>query len=283
MDPYVIGIDLGTGSAKALAVNQSGVVIDTTQVAYPTLCPQPGYQEQVPELIWQAFIKCISAITRTRQQPPAAVCLSSAMHSLIPLGNDGTPLMNMIIWADNRSAAIATGIHQSSAAEMLYEQTGTPIHAMTPLCKIKWLRENEADLFGKTAKFISIKEYVWLKLFGEYEVDYSIASATGLLDIENLAWNANALDIASINAQQLSVPVNADHTRTCRDASLCELLGVLPQTPFMIGASDGCLANIGSFATAPGVMALTIGTSGAVRVMSPAPMQNFGDMTFNYR
>jgi gluconokinase len=283
MDPYVIGIDLGTGSAKALAVNESGLVIDTVQENYPTLSPQPDYQEQDPEVIWKAFIKCLSGVTGNLKQPPAAVCLSSAMHSVIPVGNDGRPLMDMIIWADNRSAAVATRVHQSSAAEMLYEQTGTPIHAMTPLCKIKWLGENEPGLCRKTAKFISMKEYVWHKLFGVYEVDYSIASATGLLDIETLVWNANALDTAGIRQDQLSTPVNANHIRKCADAILCKEMGVDPRTPFMIGASDGCLANIGSFATAPGVMALTIGTSGAVRVMSRTPMQNFQNMTFNYR
>jgi gluconokinase len=283
MDPYVIGIDLGTGSAKALAVNRSGLVIDTLQATYPTLCPQPDYQEQDPEVIWKAFIKCLSGVTGNLKQLPAAVCLSSAMHSVIPVGKDGMPLMNMIIWADNRSAAVARRVHQSSAAEMLYEQTGTPIHAMTPLCKIKWLGENEPALFEKTAKLISMKEYVWHKLFGIYEVDYSIASATGLLDIEALVWNANALDIAGIRPDQLSTPVNANHIRTCADTILCKELGVHSDTPFMIGASDGCLANIGSFATAPGVMALTIGTSGAVRVMSRTPTQNFQDMTFNYR
>lgn len=283
MDPYVIGIDLGTGSAKALAVNQSGDLIDRAQVAYPTVCPEPGYQEQVPELVWQAFIKCISRITANLRFPPVGISLSSAMHSIIPMDRDGNPLMNAIIWADNRSASVAKKIHQSAAAEMLYEQTGTPIHAMTPLCKIVWLKENQPALFQKAATFISIKEYVWLKLFGEYEVDYSIASASGLMDIEKLTWNANALDICSLQPGQLSSLVNASHSRTCAGDALRMLPGVSAETRFFAGASDGCLANIGSFATEEGMMALTIGSSGAVRILSKSPLQNFKDMTFNYR
>ncbi len=282
MDPYVIGIDLGTGSAKAVAVNQTGDVIDSARVAYPIVCPKQGYQEQAPELIWQAFIKSISRITANLHGSPVAISLSSAMHSVIPVDKNGNPLMNMIIWADNRSAAIAKRIRQSSAAEMLYEQTGTPIHPMSPLCKIVWLKENDAELFQKTSKFISIKEYIWLKLFGEYEVDYSIASATGLMDIEKLTWSANSLDVASLRSDHLSTLVNANHFRTC-PGGLCAQLGVSKDTRFFIGASDGCLANIGSFATQEGLMALTIGTSGAVRILSKAPMQNFKDMSFNYR
>lgn len=283
MDPYVIGIDLGTGSAKALAVTQTGAVVDNASVAYPTICPRPGFQEQNPELIWQAFVKCVSAITGNMKQPPAGLCLGSAMHSVIPLDTAGKPLMNMMIWADNRSAAVATRIHRSATAEMLYEQTGTPIHAMAPLSKIKWLQENQPALFQQTAKFVSIKEYIWLKLFGAYEVDYSIASATGLFDIEELTWNVNALDTAGITADQLSLPVNADHSRTCDDPSRCAELGLDKSTPVFIGASDGCLANIGSFATAEGVMALTIGSSGAVRVARKTPIHNFKNMIFNYR
>lgn len=283
MESYVIGIDLGTGSTKAIAMNRAGEVIDTAQASYPTLQPEPGYQEQSPELIWQAFVKCLSRITASQKKSPAAVSLSSAMHSVIPVDNSHQPLMNMIIWADNRSASIATRIHQSAAGQIIYEQTGTPIHAMTPLCKIQWLKENRMDVFEKTAKFVSIKEYIWYKLFQEYEVDYAIASATGLFNIEFLAWNDLSLDTTSLHHHQLSSVVNANHKRTCADPLLCREMGVTNGTPFYIGASDGCLANVGSFATEEGYMALTIGTSGAVRVTKRKPMLNFKAMTFNYR
>ena len=283
MEPYVIGIDLGTGSAKAIAMNHAGNVIDTAQVAYPTLKPKPNYQEQAPELIWQAFIKCIARITSNREKSPDAIALSSAMHSVIPVDEKGNPLMNMIIWADNRSANNATRIHQSPSGKTIYEQTGTPIHAMTPLCKIQWLQENEPALFAKTSRFISIKEFIWHKLFVTYEVDYSIASATGLMDIESLSWSEEAMRTCGIREHQLSTLVNSNYSRGCIDAEHCRELGISSGTQFFIGASDGCLANVGSFATEEGYMALTIGTSGAVRVARKQPMRNFKAMTFNYR
>lgn len=283
MDPYLIGIDIGTGSAKAIAMNYVGDVIHTAQVSYPTLHPKQGYHEQVPEIIWQAFLKCIFLITQHQEKSPVAVSLSSAMHSIIPVDKNGHALMQMIIWADNRSASIATKIHQSSAAEMIYEQTGTPIHAMSPLCKLQWLKTHEPDLFNNTFKFISIKEFIWYKLFKRFEVDYSIASATGLLDIEKLTWNENALDVAMIKTEQLSTLVNPTHHLSSMDDNLCKQMGVSEGTPFFIGASDGCLANVGSFATDEGVMALTIGTSGAVRITRKSPILNFEAMTFNYR
>lgn len=283
MESYIIGIDLGTGSAKAIAMSHAGEVIDTVQVSYPTLQPDHGYQEQAPELIWQAFVKCISRLTASRKKNPDAIALSSAMHSVIPVAENGSPLMNMIIWADNRSASVATRIHQSAAGQLLYEQTGTPIHAMSPLCKIQWLKENSPGIFSKTARFISLKEYIWFKLFHYYEVDYSIASASGLMNIEGLVWNDLSLDATGIHSGQLSNLVNSDHKRTCKDPALCQQLGIVEGTPFFIGASDGCLANVGSFATEEGCLALTIGTSGAVRVTRKKTMLNFKAMTFNYR
>ena len=283
MESYIIGIDIGTGSTKALAMNHAGEVIDSAQISYPTLQPEQGYHEQAPELIWQAFARCIFSITANRKKNPDVIAFSSVMHSVIPVGNNNQPLMNMMIWADNRSASIAARIHQSAAGQLLYEETGTPIHAMSPLCKIVWLKENRKELFARTEKFISIKEYIWYKLFREYEVDYSIASATGLFNITDLIWNDLSLDVASIDTQKLSRPVNANHKRICTDPAICRLIGVSTGTLFIIGASDGCLANVGSFATEEGSMALTIGTSGAVRVTKKHPMLNFKAMTFNYR
>src|SRR5665647_3682236 len=93
-----------------------------------------------------------------------------------------TPL---ITWADTRSEKIAEGIRKSEEAENIYKETGTPIHSMSPLCKISWLKENEKEIFKSAFKFISIKEFIWYRLFSAYQIDTSIASATGLFNIEN--------------------------------------------------------------------------------------------------
>ncbi|MDH4296774.1 MAG: gluconokinase [Cyclobacteriaceae bacterium] len=279
---YIIGIDIGTGSTKAVALNSGGDVLHSTQVSYPTLNPEPDYSEQAPEIIWQAFVKCISRMVDFLNDKPAGIVLSTAMHSVIPVDAKGNPLMNMIIWADNRSASIAKRIKESSSGEMIYTQTGMPIHAMTPLCKILWIKENMPDLFIQVHKYISIKEYIWYKLFHVYEVDYSIASATGLFELEKLRWNANSLDLCGIQLQQLSQPVPVDHVRKKIDPTLADSLKLTVQTPIFIGSSDGCMANIGSFAIDNGIAALTIGTSGAIRIGSKKPTFNFKAMTFTY-
>jgi gluconokinase len=279
---YFIGIDIGTGSTKAVAVNTSGEPLHVTQASYPTYSPEPTYSEQSPELIWQALVKCLLSMISHFSEKPRGIVLSSAMHSVIPVDESGMPLMNMIIWADNRSASIAKALHASALGEKIYSETGTPVHAMAPVCKIRWLLEHKPELFKKTYKFISIKEFVWHKLFGKFEVDYSIASATGLFDIKRLRWHDEALIYCGLSVGRLSTPVEASHSRSILKDHASPELAALNDIPFFIGGSDGCMANLGSFAVTPGIAALTIGTSGAIRIASNSPTVNFPAMTFNY-
>ncbi|MDB5224015.1 MAG: gluconokinase [Chitinophagaceae bacterium] len=205
------------------------------------------------------------------------------MHSLIPVDKNGVPLANMITWADLRSADIAERIRASGNGEDIYRKTGTPIHPMSPLCKIIWLRENDKDLFSSTHKFISIKELIWFRLFNEFKIDISIASATGLFDIETNLWYTKSLELAGIYSENLSTPVSTGYSRNDCNASLLSLLNITADVSFIIGASDGCLANVGSFAVNKDEAAVTIGTSAAVRLMSKTPIYNYDAMTFNYK
>ncbi|TWR31729.1 gluconokinase [Mucilaginibacter pallidiroseus] len=281
MQKYFIGIDLGTGSTKAVAVDATGETIFTAQSHYPTINTKPEYSEQNADLIWDAFVACINQAITELHAAPAAISFSSAMHSIMPVDEHGTPLANAILWADARSANIAEELRKSDAGEDIYRKTGTAIYAMSPLCKLMWLRQNEQELFNKAHKFISLKEYVWFKLFGVYEVDYSIASTTGMFDILELKWYHKSLELAGLDANKLSAPVNTTYTRYL-DKTLDTIPGISNQTAFVAGASDGCCANLGGGAVTNGVAALTIGTSGAVRVASPQPVYNYQAMTFNY-
>lgn len=268
---YILGIDIGTGSTKGVALDLSYEPIDSVQQYYVSDSPMAGYSEQEPEVIWNAFKKCIAEITDRMGSSPVAIGLSSAMHSLISVDEDCIPLAPMMTWADSRSSYIARRIRASEEGLNIYKRTGTPIHAMSPLCKIVWLHEHQPELFGATYKFISIKEYIWYQLFKEFKIDHSIASCTGLFDVEGLNWSEDALQVAGITKDRLSVPVGTSYSR--QDTS-----GII----FVIGSSDGCLANLGSDAIAAGVAALTIGTSGAIRISSRKPIFNGQAMIFSY-
>jgi gluconokinase len=281
-EKYIIGIDIGTGSTKAVAMDSKGTIIANSQMYYSTNEPHAGYSEQDPETIWKAFKDCIKKIIIEVKYSPVSVSLSSAMHSLVVMDKNNKNLTPLITWADTRSGDIAQRLRKLPKAEMLYKTTGTPIHSMTPLCKIIWLKENQPGIFGEAFKFISIKEFIWYKLFNVYEIDYSIASATGLFDIQKLKWNQFSLDLCGINPSQLSEIVATDFIRKDVDSSVLTSLNISSDTFFCIGASDGCTANVGSYATGKGTAALTIGTSGAVRIASATPIFDFASMSFNY-
>jgi gluconokinase len=280
---YVLGIDIGTGSAKAVGVDLQGNAVEVAQQYYSFKSPKPGYHEQDPEQIWSAFLSCVEEVISKTGIQPTAISLSSAMHSLIPVDEIGRPLAPMITWADNRSTEIAKRLQTSTLGSSIYKTTGTPLHAMSPLCKLIWIKENDPQLFAKTFKFISIKEYIWYKLFQEFKIDYSIASCTGLFDIYELKWHPDSLNLAGITELKLSDPVVTNYSKIFKANLEDKELGFLvSDVAFVIGASDGCLSNLGSMANEAGVAVLTIGTSGAIRISSNRPLPNLKAMTFSY-
>ena len=284
---YVIGLDIGTTSTKAIAFDVKGKIIAENQIGYPILNPEPFHFEQDCGVILQAVIDAIAYITNTiaankPQFKLSGVSFSSAMHSLIAVDKKGVPLTNCIIWADTRSRDYADQIKNSAEGHDIYMQTGTPIHPMSPLCKLVWMKNHLQEVFFKAHKFISIKEYVFYRFFKKYVVDFSIASATGLFNIHTLKWHTPALELAGISREKLSIPVHATYLMIGVQQRFADLMGIEITTPFIVGASDGCLANLGSSAIKPGDAAVTIGTSGAIRVIADQPKSDPKERIFSY-
>lgn len=277
---YILGIDIGTGSTKAVALGADFKPLVSAQFHYPTQQRQAGYSEQDPRLIWEAFLACLDEVISKMGTAPDLVGLSAAMHSLIAVDAACRPLGDMMTWADSRSAAIAGRLKETAEGIAIYLATGTPLHAMSPLCKLIWMRENQAEVFAAAHKFISIKEYIWYQLFQEFKIEHSMASCTGLFDIHSAEWHLPALAMAGISSEKLSGPVSTSYRR--KGAAAAHLSASLAATSFVIGATDGCLANVGSEALQPGVAALTIGTSAAVRIASRSPLLNRARMPFSY-
>lgn len=282
---FIIGVDIGTSGTKAIAFTSEGQVIGNAYASYSPLVTPTGYHELDPEILFNAVIHCIQQVV---QQTTAVmgslkgISFSAAMHSLIAVNDAGKPLTNVITWADARSAAYAHALQQTPVGNGIYKHTGTPVHPMSPLCKIIWLREQQPTVFAAAAKFISIKEFIFHRLFGQYLIDHSIASCTGLFDVYTKTWYAPALQAAGITPAHLSQLVSTTHIVTGLPTEWAAQLGIPAETPFIIGASDGCLANVGSNATHPADMAITIGTSGAVRMITSQPAYDEKERIFNY-
>ena len=265
----IIAIDLGTTHCKAVILNSHGKVVKTFQLATKPLQPKPGWNEQNADEIFNAVLKLLQqSFSFCKEKNIACISFSSAMHSLLTVDKNGKPLMNMLTWADLRSAKYAHELELKPIAKKIYETTGVPIHAMSPLCKLIWLKHESKNIFNKAHKFISIKEYVFFKLFGKYIIDHSIAAATGLLDEKNICWYDEALNVAGISAEKLSTLVGISHYETELLPEIKNELKIKSAIPFVLGASDGALANIGCGLFDAKNMAVTIGTSGAARITS---------------
>jgi gluconokinase len=279
---YYLGIDIGTTSVKAIAFSLSGDVVAKHSISYSIHHPGPNQSEQEPDEIFKATIECISIVVEEMKNiQPVFLSFSAAMHSLIAMGKHGELLTKSIIWADNRAAGVAEKLKTSIEGRSFYQATGVPLHAMSPLCKLIWLKENEPQIFNQTNKFIGIKEYVFLKIFGEYVVDAGIASTTGLLNINTLDWNENILKFVGITEERLSKIVSVKQTFYLNSSNKSNL-NISSQTPFIIGGSDGAMANIGKASSAPNVMVITVGTSVAARVISKKIILDESMRTFCY-
>ncbi|MCB2296562.1 gluconokinase [Clostridium tagluense] len=282
---YLIGLDIGTSSTKAIAFDLLGNVISKCNIGYPILNPKSSWSEQDPGEMFEAVtnsIKSVASENTKKGNKLLGVSFSSAMHGIMAVNENGDKLTDCIIWADTRSVEYSERIKNSKIGHEIYMRTGTPIHPMSPLCKLAWMKDNMELIFKKTYKFISIKEYVFFKLFGKYVVDYSIASATGLFDIYDFQWNKNSLQVAGISEDKLSTPVSPTQVFKGLDKKYADLMGIDLETPFIIGGSDGCLANLGANAIKPGDAAVTIGTSGAIRIIADKPKNDESERIFSY-
>jgi gluconokinase len=280
-----IGIDIGTSSVKAITFDPHMREIAHAAEEVKSHHDDAGAAEQDPKAVYQSVMNVLSSAAQDAQRQGYTVervGLSAAMHSLIPVDDNGTPLGPSMTWMDLRAREEAGKLWQSKEGKAVYERTGTPVHPMTPLLKLMWMHKHQADVFQKAAKFVSQKEWIWYQWFGEWRVDASIASATGLYNLREANWDSGALELAGIDAGKLSDIVPTTYVKHgIRERQLL-LAGIQPETVFNIGASDGVLANLGVGAISNDVMAMTIGTSCAIRAASDKPITDDATRSFCY-
>lgn len=279
----MLGVDIGTTSTKAVLFTKKGDVIEQENIGYPLYTPDMTTAEQDPEEIFQAVLKAFTNITKQHPDKQISfISFSSAMHSVIAMDENDQPLTRCITWADNRSEAWAHKIKDELDGHEVYKRTGTPIHPMSPLSKIAWIVNDRPEIASHVKKYIGIKEYIFKKFFDQYVVDYSLASSMGMMNLKNLDWDEEALRIAGITRGQLSELVPTTKVFNNCDPDLAKQIGIDPQTPFVIGASDGVLSNLGVNAIRKGEIAVTIGTSGAIRTIIDEPKTDEKGRIFCY-
>ena len=272
---YVIGVDIGTSSTKAVLFDTNGQQLGRSGEGYVLRSPQPGAAEQDPNDILQATLQTVKTVVKDNGIDPRnliGISFSAAMHTLLLLGEADQPLTPMYTWADNRSSSLIETVtaQAEQTRPTLYQRTSLPVHPMSPVVKLAWLKQPQPAMFARAARVVSIKEYVLHQWCGEWVIDASIASTTGLFNLSSGDWDTGALEIADIQPHQLSKIVPTTHQLQLKE-SIAEIMGLAVSTPVIEGASDGVRSNIGVGASTPGQAAITLGTSGAIRQVVDRP------------
>lgn len=274
---YVVGLDVGTSGARAVLYDQAGAEVANSVYDYALETPHPGWAEQDPETVWQAALSALRDVARTSSgRPIAAIGLSTIFHTLVATDATGQPLTRSIIWADTRAQPQTDQLRERLDPAAIYQRTGCPLHPMYLPAKILWLKQERPEVFRRVASFGSIKDYFIRRLTGEAVVDRSVATASGLYDLRQDAWDSTLLDALGVRRDQVP-PVVEPTTivRTIR-TEVAANVGLSPQTAIVAGAGDGVLSSLGSGAVAPGQMTAMIGTSGAARLVADHPVLDPG-------
>ncbi|MEK3888699.1 gluconokinase [Bacillus sp. FSL K6-3431] len=281
---FVVGLDIGTTSAKAVVFDMDGKVRAEAEQLIKTYHPQQGWAEQDPDELERAAVHAIRMVMDKANVPKEEIVgmgFSCAMHSLICVAGKGEVLSRALIWSDGRSSGQAEKLLEAEGEE-LFQRTGVPIHPMSPLVKLLWMKETNYEPYRNAQYFMSVKEYILMKWFGKKVADYSIAAASGLMNAETLQWDEKALALVNVKKKQLSDIVPPTEILSGLNNDLAEEMGILPETPVAIGSADGQLANLGIGAISPGEVAITVGTSGAVRQFANGFRINDKRETFCY-
>ncbi|BFU44142.1 gluconokinase [Krasilnikovia sp. MM14-A1004] len=281
----IVGIDTGTTATKAVAVGAAGEPRGLASVTYPLSVPAAGRAELDPGLLRDAAVHTLVEVARQareRGDRVVAVSLSAFLHGLVPLDPGGRPLGPLITWADGRAGAQSAALVAAGRAPALHARTGTPVHPMSPLAKLAWWHDTHPGTLRDTPRWGGVKELVLAALAdAPFVVDLSAASGTGLYDIHQRRWDPEALEITGVRTAQLGEVVPTTEQFPLR-RDVAAAAGLPDTIPVIVGATDGPLATLGVGATAPGVAAVSLGTSGALRTVVHAPTVDRAGRLFCY-
>ncbi len=281
----LVGLDAGTTATKAVSAGLDGRLRDTVSVSYALLVSRPGWAELDAAGLQAAAIEALRAVVgrvRERGDTVVGLSLSTAMHGLVPMARDGVPLGPLVTWADGRAAAQAAALVADGRAPGIHRDTGTPVHPMSPLVKLAWWAQHDPDLLAATPRWGGVKELLLSLLCGRPDVvDLSSASASGMYDLVGRHWHVEAMEIAGVREGALPEVVPTTHLLPLLP-DVAVAVGLPVGLPVVVGAADGALANLGVGAVSGDVAAVSLGTSGALRVVVPRPTVDPAGRLFCY-
>ena len=278
----MISVDLGTSSVRACLVIPSLDVIFQAQVLLELVTDFDGKAEQSPDQVIASaltVIKQASAYASDHQLSIQAISFSNTVSSLVQLDSDFNPIGNFLTYADIRSFQEVNYLREHYQPAF-FRATAVPLHASYWLPKILWLRKNDL-VFPSTKYFCTIKDVLIHQLTGHFFTDYSNAVATGISDVLISNWDSKLLDLAGLDKSNLP-EIHPTTGQLNIKNEIAVDLGLPHHTVVVLGATDGVLSSLGVGAVSPGQVTTMIGSSGACRVASDAPLINEENRTWSY-
>ena len=287
----ILALDIGTSSTRSAIYGATGqrVMVTTAQFDYPLVAGQDGRAELRPadldRAVANAFTKTLEAWRKSKSASRiAGIGVSCFWHSLLGLDTAGRAITPVYTWADSRCRAEARLLRNNSGEQILHSRTGCMARTSFWPAKLLWLRKTEPGLFRRVARWVSPAEWIQERWCDRATVSLSMASGTGLLDGRALAWHRPLLRRCGLDETQLN-PISDAPAQISNAAG--RRFPELARVPWHPAIGDGVASNLGSGATRPGVAAINVGTSAALRVVvateptAKEPLAPFG--LFCYR
>ncbi|HEX6348046.1 MAG TPA: gluconokinase [Candidatus Dormibacteraeota bacterium] len=262
--PVVVALDVGTSSVRALLYDRRGRSLPGAEVHLPYRphLAADGTAEVDAERLLALVETALDRVLRGGRHEVLGVGISTFWHGLLGIDARGRPATPLWLWSDSRSWRQAESLKRRLDAPAIHRRTGCPLHPSYWPAKLAWAGPRAA------ARWTSFADFLCLRLFGEWGTSLSMASGTGLCSLRGRAWDGPLYEALSVKGSQLPPLVSAPYQGL--RPSYARRWPALARVPWAPAAGDGALANLGSGCTTPKLRALTIGTSGALRVITEA-------------
>ncbi len=272
--PYFIGLDSSTTATKTILIDASGAVINVASSEYTYETPRPLWSEQQPDLWWQATIASIRQVLANSSVDPAdvkGVGLTGQMHGLVLLDTEGQVLRPAILWNDQRTGAECDQIRAILGKERLVQITGNDALTGFTAPKILWVKKHEPEIYARINQILLPKDYVRFKLTGAYATDKAGGAGTLLFDLRQRDWSAEVVEALEIDSAWLPATYEGPAVTGRVTAAAAAATGLAAGTPVVGGGGDQAAQAVGVGAVTPGIIALTLGTSGVVFAATDEP------------
>jgi xylulokinase len=263
-----LGIDIGTGSSRALLVDESGAVRGGYTAPHEDiLMQQPMWAEQRPENWWDAAVTAIRGVlaeTGIAGSAVKGVGLSGQMHGLVILDDAHRVIRPSLIWCDQRSQAQVDAVNEKLGREKILSYIANPVLTGFTLPKLLWVRDHEPRNFERVRKMLLPKDYVRFRLTGEFASEVSDASGTAVFDVVNRRWSFEMMDGLGLDRGILPKCYESSDLTGTITSEVAALTGLAAGTPVVGGGGDQAASAVGNGIVEEGIVSCTLGTSGVV-------------------